>query len=366
MTVAEPVPVSQAKRRFVCAAAGSRHGPRKVRAGLSVRWHVKSKATLLFLCLVCVCPTGCGGTADTAGTPSVQDDAGATTELDAATQGEAASCSPSSDVAQFVSEWSQTMCEAMASCCTGAGLTFNAAACAQANTSFVLSAMPCGAEVIADRRQACLALAAQRYATCDRGTDSRTDDELDQQAWEACTTAITRHVAPGDPCNNVFDCEPSTEGTSTCLGHDGVSTCQWIVPAAEGEPCEEFSGAAVTHECFNTQGLYCDSWGTQTCLAQGAPGGSCAPNTSPACLDGALCDSTTSTCLAPRALGDNCDTNTCAWDLRCDDTQHQCVQLGTAGAACAGDVDCRSESCVGQKCAPRHHTLPDGFSTCSP
>jgi hypothetical protein len=189
----------------------------------------------------------------------------------------------------------------------------------------------------------------------------------------SCDGAFPQSAAgtkkPGETCTEDDDCAPSAEGRVECQhlssGGAEIRKCQLQVTGKEGDqPCVGTVEANGTSFSFGTgsdiptrgylcrvaDGLHCD-WKTNVCTRFKAVGTDCA--TMDECGPTAFCDSTRK-CAARKNAGEACTGGfgraECVEAAYCQAASMTCAAKLGNGAACTGDEECKSTSCVNGKC----------------
>lgn len=149
----------------------------------------------------------------------------------------------------------------------------------------------------------------------------------------------------------------SYAGQTTCLLNEaGPRWCEDVMPCsilhgtlAEGAPCET-SDNGVFSDC--AQSLICDR-DERTCRPMCDPsppgeGQPCATSRIEICGPDLYCYG--SSCVKPAVAGESCAAAPCIVGTSCDGSA--CVERGHVGAPCSADVDCLSNNCNLEVCAP--------------
>ena len=175
---------------------------------------------------------------------------------------------------------------------------------------------------------------------------------------------------PGDSCTDDDECAASSEGTVECnssFGAGGTQTrkCQLQVRGKDGDkPCVGTKDGNFTsgnvglddvpargYMCHVADGLRCDST-TDTCVKLKVAGEACTGTSD--CIRTGYCDSSQRKCADRKPVGAACTpsfSNTeCIDGAWCSDGARMCAMQLADGAACTEDDECRSGSCVNDKC----------------
>ncbi|HEU5076207.1 MAG TPA: hypothetical protein VFU02_18570 [Polyangiaceae bacterium] len=266
------------------------------------------------------------------------------------------------EVEEYSAEAASIVCEWLAPCCGGIGLSVSQADCSAALEAQIsadyASADPDNYSYDAELASDCFATARDLYR--DLGCDlSMAPGDVDPDVTAACDRVFTGKLEPGEPCASDIECTHGPDDSAECTQLDTDDTvCVVERRAAEGESCywtctEMGSGyfcsgaggetPALQGRCFTNDQLYCGDAGV--CARAAALGESCVSDTGCAegyCLDGV--------CSPAGDTGDTCQLDSeCAQGLYCEATA--CAPKKSDGAACEFSNECQSESCADSTCS---------------
>lgn len=266
---------------------------------------------------------------------------------------------------EFVKGYTDAMCGNTAVCCPLFGYpAATEARCRRDARAELLRARR--AHFSPQRAALCVEAINASYQTCTFATFD---------VLEACFDVWNSGQPPGSPCDFRADCAAPGDHLAWCED----SACVEIVPAGEGEPCDDPTVPVSTLErqwCDEHQGLICNRIAgvcqraalvdepcanvpcapelacrssTRTCIPRGALGATCGGVTRQAepCLDGLYC---TGTCEARVPPGGSCAAGqSCLEGDECDGTT--CHGVRMPGQACDPLTDlCTFGACVGGHC----------------
>jgi len=170
---------------------------------------------------------------------------------------------------------------------------------------------------------------------------------------------------PGESCRTTQECASPAGQRARCfewgtVEGDGVRegrACVVVLPAAEGEECNEWGAPppAVTHVCGD--GLVCaNEKGVGRCRPRfGTP---CAGTGEFTCHPDDMCDPDTRTCAPAPGLDETCGPDgKCAPSLFCDFKTTTCRPKTANGGACGTAEDCASGLCESGYCATAYAGL---------
>lgn len=256
-------------------------------------------------------------------------------------------------VADLPSAYASAVCDVIAPCCSGLGVSIDPSTCRSTVISTVQASIneanPANYKYDANAAEACLASTRSALASCQSPGNPGT-----------CDAAFQGKLAKGAVCTSSIECASPSDGTASCSG--GV--CVVKRRGKVGDPCywschEEgtstfCSGTGINElqgqsRCFDNDGLYCSDTGT--CTQQKQNGVACSDDQE--CTSG-RCDFTSSLCVPKGTEGQACTFDSdCIDTLYCDDTTSTstCAQKKAANAPCTFDTECQSNSCTGTQCA---------------
>jgi hypothetical protein len=212
----------------------------------------------------------------------------------------------------FAQRLAAAACEAVAQCCTGAGLPHDVKACRSMMASRLTGRVPSEVNPFvtydAEAEKACLLAVAQTIGQC-RGP-SVYWGFTSEPVRTTCARVLNGSKPAGAPCTGADECDQSAGLTVCDPGADGATRCTlWSTPVPSpqasvrqiGETCHASSNLEVCNsDC--APGTFCDTDGK--CAAKHATG-PCTDLCRNACSDGNYCDAT-STCRSKVPLGGDC------------------------------------------------------------
>ncbi len=267
-----------------------------------------------------------------------------------ATLGCAADEGPSAS--DFISEYADSTCNAVAGCCTAAGIAFDQVACTvQIREKLEATAASPNTHYDAAAATDCLAAIAQVAAVCDGGGPVE------------CSGVFAGTLPRGAECTLDAQCAVPHGGFSYCAWDeedDDTATCIQRFPAPRvlvglGEECDwscfaahggcdgESSSAdgSPVRLCRDSDGLFCSEFGT--CSTTSGLGESC--ETSDECSVGTFCEGEYQ-CAAQTPLGGPCSKSiSCVDGAFCDKDAGICVAGKADGEPCQGSGECASGNC---------------------
>ena len=239
---------------------------------------------------------------------------------------------------EFVGEYSNAFCDALAPCCVS--LEFSVEDCKSLFEFAAAGAAAAREELFVfhqDRADLCLA-------------DLRAEGICSGIEPASCRSVTEGTLAGGEVCRDAAECVSSARSGGACLPDaDGTDRCQFPGRAAErGEACVgscadlfpcSSDEAGMDGYCYEDTGLFCNGDGVcQDFVALGAPCG-----VFDECASGAACRG--GLCVAKAGVGASCTQN-----AQCTDENHcssgVCSARQPVGAAC----DDASDSCLNGFC----------------
>lgn len=337
-------------------------------------------AGMFLMCALAAGASGCGGessdgdgdadsngtSAGSGGATSGSGDNGSSSASGGSSSGnnQASSSSGSGvpiEVEEYSAEAASIVCEWLAPCCGGIGLSVSEGECsavleAQFAADYA-SADPDNYTYNAELAGDCFATARDLYR--DLGCDlSMASGATDPDVTETCNSVFAGKLEPGEPCASDIECarEPGDSADCTELGSDGP-VCVVERRVAEGDPCywtctETGSGyvclgtgseePALQGRCYTDDQLYCAEG---ICARPPALGESC--TSTGVCAEG-YCSN--GVCSPAGDAGDSCESDAaCVQGLFCDATA--CAPKKPDGEACEYSNECQSESCDDGSCS---------------
>lgn len=259
--------------------------------------------------------------------------------------------------AEFSDAYKKLVCAPYAACCDALGKDPGPMGCE------LLLPSPGGKTYDPDAGQACLDKISQAMSGSDLCAISPTEALSCPDLAQA--KPPTRN--PGESCDSLLECVPSTEGSVDCRNAsgsdakycvvqvrgkegDGPCTVSFNEGAAQFKPIEK--GQGKTTACYHNDGLFCGAEGK--CIPLVTQGKTCDPNIAN-CVDDLFCSLTDGlTCRAPKPDGAQCFGlgKECAGDSRCLYVAGKlCGKPKEVGSACASGGDCLSNYCVEKLCS---------------
>jgi len=263
--------------------------------------------------------------------------------------------------ANFCERYAEALCARVQTCCTRAGITPNALACATnvregcrraAEAAETKGAMYDGATAAA-----CIGAVKKWTDSCDRPREFEYSRDL-----EVCDRIWVGTVAVGGDCYRAYDCAQSSSPPVFCRRFGTGASCVVQRIGAVGESCAETSKEFV--ECAD--GLFCD-W-KLTCAPRGSRGAACAPDYAYSCAPGLTCSRESKVCVDPPSTGSPCNwgsPSACVSGAWCqlvavDPPAAECGAAKAAGESCEfPGTMCASRNCYAGTCTANFIASPD-------
>jgi hypothetical protein len=266
------------------------------------------------------------------------------------------------DGAESASAFVNSYCELLQPCCAMAGLRSDGQQCRAFLGAF--------ASPSAYDKQAGSACLAELRAAAGKPGFCQMSDAFEPAACDGVfgeTGGGSKQ--PGEACTDDDECARSSEGKVECqtafAGSTQIRKCQVQIKGKAGDmPCVGTVDGNTTflntgsdvaprgYLCNLADGLRCDT-ATDACVALKAVGEACTGSSSSECVLTAYCDSVQRKCAERKPAGGMCMQSfsrpQCGEGLYCS-TAMTCSAQAADGAACTGDDQCRSDSCVNSKC----------------
>jgi len=259
----------------------------------------------------------------------------------------------------YTAELNAILCNWLAPCCAGVGLTLSESACTAAlgagSDEEQASGDPNNYTYDPAVAGDCVAAARELYEHAGCAVDSSVG--IGTTELEVCDDVFQGKLEPGAPCVADIECAAAPDEGAECKVLDfetDATVCVVERRAAEGEPCywtctEEASGAygcagggsgetpAEQGKCYTNDHLYCADG---VCVEQLPLGDPCPGNQT--CAEG-YC-SAAGECSTADNEGADCTTDSqCSEGLYCENPV--CTLKKAMGESCAFGPECQSEYC---------------------